>query len=315
MQSLELSPPQDGDGGVEAEPDDFVLEDGPGDLLDASSTSSRSASPDRQDMQVTAKEQALALAHRRKKREEAKQLVRRRAEGSLVSSDFGMLCRYFVTTWLEIQLRSCWRPVFEALQSDILDVDEGEDDPGQLTPSDLRRIVMSGLEIFDEDLVGLKVVDLKTAANYTAPSEEQVEERVARYMTLDTDGDGVIDLQEFSVRFLALARQAILDDVDDAFRAEYEANPSKCEDDISDNLIAFDERLQEQVRPLLKLIDSALYPLRTPGERAAALIARNSPDDVTLFDIIEEARPWKTLIDVPDDGRPVRTRTAIEVQG
>jgi hypothetical protein len=191
------------------EPTRFELEeDGPGDLLDASS--SPPPSPPKQDPLVLAKqEQALVLAERREKREAAKEMVKARAEGSLVTDDFDFLLEYFVTTWLEIQLRSCWRPIFTALRSDFID-EEGDDGDGTLTRGDLKRIVMSGLEILDDELIEIYVVDLKKVPDYAPPTEEEVERRVARYMMLDTNGDGEIDLKEFSVRFLSLARNAML---------------------------------------------------------------------------------------------------------
>jgi len=292
---------------------DLDLEDGPGDLLDASSSSA--PSPARSDRQVAVREQqAMALAQRREERELATRAVKRRAEGSLVVNNFDVLVDYFVTTWLETQLRSCWRPIFNALRSDILDDDREEHVEGPLTREDLRRIVKSGLEVLDEDLVALEVKDLKASPDWAEPTEAEVERRVARYMALDTNSDGVIDLKEFSVRFLSLARTAMREGVDDAFRADYERDPLALEDDIADKLIAFDKQLQDDVRPLLKLIDTALFPFRTPSERAAALIERSAYNDITPHDIIEIARPWDTLEDVGTDGSVnVRTRQESEV--
>ncbi len=292
---------------------DLDLEDGPGDLLDASSSSE--PSPARRDRQVAVREQqAIVLAQRREERELAAQAVKRRAEGSLVVNNLDVLVDYFVTTWLETQLRSCWRPIFNALRSDILDDDREENAEGPLTREDLRRIVLSGLEILDEDLVAIEVKDLKASPEWADPAEAEVERRVARYMTLDTNGDGAIDLKEFSIRFLSLARTAMREGVDDAFRADYERDPLALEDDIADKLIAFDKQLQDDVRPLLKLIDTALFPLRTPSERAAALIERSAYSDITPHDIIELARPWDALEDIGDDGSVnVRTRQEAEV--
>ena len=301
---------EDAPGCAEREFDD--LEDGPGDLLDASSSSA--PSPVREDMQVALKqEQAIALAQRRERRELATQAVKRRADASLVVNDFNLLVDYFVTTWLETQLRSCWRPIFNALRSDIIDEDPEENEQGPLTQDDLERVVMSGLEIFDEDMIELEVTNHKMAPDWTPPSKEEVDRRVARYMTLDTNGDGVIDVQEFSVRFLSLAREAMLEGADDAFRADYERDPVKLEEEIADKLIAFDHQLQDDVRPLLKLIDAALFPLRTPGERAAAMIERSEYGEVTPYEIFEVARPWDDLEDVGDDGS-VNVRTKMEAE-
>ena len=297
-----------GDGG------DFALEDGPGDLLEASSSEDAPPAAKVEDLQLAAQQrQELVLAQRREQREQQKQAVSRRAEGSLATSDFDMLCDYFVGTWLEIQLRSCWRPVFEALQSDTIDVEDDEGEVGVLSPLDFEKIVRAGLEIFDEELIELTVMDLKASEGYLPPSDVEVQERVARYMTLDTNGDGVVELQEFAVRFMSVARQAMLDDIDDAFRAKYEADPQALEDEISERLMAMDEQMQADVRPLLKLIDGALFPLRSPGERAAAMIARSDVADLSLFDIIEVARPWRTLEDVAPDGS-VRRRSAVEAE-
>jgi hypothetical protein len=281
---------------------DWALEDGPGDLQDAESSSAPPPLPPR-DMQLAAKEQQeLVLAERREKRELAKQAVKRRAEGSLSGDNFDSLVKYFVTSWLQIQLFSCWRPIFEALQSDI----GAENELGPLTRKDLRRVVESGLEILDEDLLALQVIDLKAAPDYVAPSAEEVDRRVARYMSLDTNGDGVIDLQEFSVRFLSYCREAMYESVDDNFRREYERDPLFVEEDLSQKLIEFDERMQNDVRPLLKLIDEALWRLRTPEERAAAMIKHTPFDKLTPYDIIEVARPWDTLVDVGENFRRLR---------
>ena len=261
---------------------DWALEDGPGDLQDAESSS---APP--------------PLPGRRERRELEKQAVKRRAEGSLSTDNFDSLVKYFVTSWLQIQLFSCWRPIFEALQSGIV----AENELGPLTRKDLRRVVESGLEILDEDLLALQVIDLKEAPDYVAPSAEEVDRRVARYMSLDTNGDGVIDLQEFSVRFLSYCREAMYESVDDNFRREYERDPLFVEEDLSQKLIEFDERMQNDVRPLLKLIDEALWPLRTDEERAAAMILHTPFDKLTPYDIIEVARPWDTLVDVGENFR------------
>jgi len=278
---------------------DWALEDGPGDLQDAESSSAPPPPPPR-DMQLAAKEQqALVLEDRRQQRELAKQAVKRRAEGSLSTDNFDSLVKYFVTSWLQIQLFSCWRPIFEALQSGI----GAENELGPLTRKDLRRVVESGLEILDEDLLELQVIDLKEAPDYVAPSAEEVDRRVARYMSLDTNGDGVIDLQEFSVRFLSYCREAMYESVDDDFRREYERDPLFVEEDLSQKLIEFDERMQNDVRPLLKLIDEALWRLRTPEERAAAMILHTPFEKLTPYDIIEVVRPWDTLVDVGENFR------------
>jgi len=291
--------------GSESPEPDWALEDGPGDLLDAESTPpppTPPPPPHERDLQLAAAEQqqqALVLAERREKRELAKQDVKRRAEVSVATNSVDTLVTYFVTTWLQIQLQSCWRPIFDALQSDI----RLENELGPLTQKDLRRVVQSGLEIFDEDLFELQVVDLKEAPGYVAPSEEEVDRRVARYMSLDTNGDGVIDLQEFSVRFMSYCREAMLESADDSFRSAYERDPLFVEEDLSLKLMEFDERLQNDVRPILKLIDTALWPLRTDEERAAAMISHTPFDSLSLHDIIEVARPWDTLVDVGEQCR------------
>lgn len=293
--------------------EDGVIEEGPGDLLDAPSSSTPSPPP--QDLQPLAKKQeALVLAQRREQRELAKEDVKKRAEGSLVTNDFDEFVDYFINRWLDIQLRSCWRPIFDALRSDT--VDEGmevEDGVGPLTRADFQRIVMSGLEILDDELLEIEIIDLKAAPGYVPPTAEEVERRVARYMTLDKNGDDVVDLHEFCVRFFSFAHAGISADIDHQFRQDYARDPRKVEHDIADKLITFDDTLQNDVRPLLKLIDDALWPLRTPAERAAALIERTPYGELTPYDLMEVARPWDTLIDVGDDGL-VNTRTPEEAK-
>ena len=293
----------------EASGADWAIEDGPGDLVDASSSSA--PSPPRRDTQMIEKEQqALVLAQRREQRDVVKEDVKRRAEGSIVNFNINELVDFFVSSWLQIQLRSCWRPMFKALQSDI--IEDEPDELGPLTPADFRRIVLSGLEIFDEQLVELRIIDLTQDPGYVPPSEEEVKRRIARYMTLDTNGDGFVDLQEFSVRFLSLARARMLDGIEDSFRQDYDHDHRKVEEEVATRLIAFDETLQEDARPLMKLIDKMMYPLRTPGERAAALIERSVFGELSAYDVVEVARPWQDLEDVGEDGH-VNVRTQEEV--
>jgi len=173
-------------------------------------------------------------------RDEEDNVVLRRMDEPLQKETFVELVERVVTEWVDMHLDCCWHPVFEELDSD---------NKGHLTAEDFRLMARARLDVLNDGLCVLDVLNFTFGEPGKAVAEEEERRVVDLYMTLDTDGDGIVTFQEFATRFVEWTVEGIYGSIDGEMEATHAQDRGKVEQQFSDILESMHPKLQEQRSP------------------------------------------------------------------